>query len=262
MYSADLTREFLNIAYSWMNLAPINTVEHYRRAAYLGYNALKGDVQPTKDNGLVMCHDKGFTLNSEGRIVRYDRQEHILIRDMTQDEVLRLTHEAYADTVGYHAHTCTFDDFVRVCREEDRICYPVIRDERMDVVLPELFKTLDRYGYREKTMINSMTYSSAQAARAYDPDIALCYTLNHGEVMTREHVDMVLELGNAMLDGFLCPGDNWRGLLEESRDAIEYAKEKGVPLMMAQVFTAEQYTTCREWGFTGFHIVLPILDKV
>ncbi len=52
----------LNIVYSDLLFAPMNSAEQYQLAAHLGFDALRGDVRITADGGLVMCHDEGITL--------------------------------------------------------------------------------------------------------------------------------------------------------------------------------------------------------
>ncbi len=257
--NALFDREIVNVAYSTIGVAPINTVEHYLTASKLGFNALKSDVRITKDNVLVMCHDAGFTFDNNGRIDHFVRDNNRKIIDMTADEVLKLEHSEFVDELGHYAHPCTFEDFVKVCRENGKICYPVIREEYMDQVLPALYEVIYRYRMENNTIINSMCYASSMAARQYDKDIMLCYTL-HGDVpITREDIDKTAALGNAVLCGFnFCRKGDW--VFDESqKDAMEYARKKNIRVWQAQVRKYAQYSECIERGITGFHIVKPYL---
>ena len=259
--NALLDREIVNIAYSTIGISPINTVEHYLTASRLGFNALKSDVRITKDNVLLMCHDPGFTFDENGRIASFDRENNRKISDMTADEVLKLEHSTFADKLGHYAHPCTFKDFVKVCRENGKICYPVIREEYMDRVIPALFEVIYRYRMENNTVINSMCYESSVAARKYDKDIILCYTLHGGVQFCQEHLDMTEALGNAVLCGFHYSehrGRSW-DFDESQKNAMTYAQSKGIRIWQAQVHRYSDYVECMDRGVTGFQITKPYL---
>lgn len=265
MQKAAFDGQILNIAYSGIGIThcPTNTMEHFLTACKLGFNTLKGDICPTLDGGLIMCHDKGYTLNEQGRIVRFDKDNCRLISQMTTEEVLALEHEAFHEELGHYAHPCTLEQFVFICKEHGMICYPTIRDENMEVVVPALLSVLDKYHMRSCTIINSMKYSSLEMVRNFDRDIMLCFTLRGGELFTKEHVDKVILLGNAMLDGFhfrdRCTSKESFGLIEEGREALAYAKANDIRLCEAQVRTYRDYYKAIQMGINGFHIKNPIL---
>lgn len=247
------------IAYSTIGLAPINTREHYLTAAHLGFPSLKGDVRPTKDGGVIMCHDSFFTFDEEGNILPPNRADCTQILDLTTDDILSRVHKNGADRLGHAARVCTMEEYIAICRDTDTICYPTVRDERLDVVLPELFRLLRKYSMTGRTIINSMSYDTLVEARKMNADIALCYTLNGRRAVTREHVDKTIALGRAVLDAFIFPFEERWELMEQSRDAIAYAQEQQVPLYMAQVSTHEDYQRLIHEGFVGFHVTAPYL---
>lgn len=148
----------LNIAYSALKdtQCPPNTVELYKKACTLGFNALKGDVRPTLDGNLVMCHDGGFTLNEQGRIVGYDSNNCVLISEMTTEEVQALEYEDWHEELGYYAHPATFEQFVQVCKENGEICHPTLRDGNVEVVIKKTLEVLKKYGMESQTIVNSM----------------------------------------------------------------------------------------------------------
>lgn len=257
-----LDRQILNIAYS--NLedthCPINTMEHYLTACKLGFNALKGDVRPTSDGYLVMCHDLGITLNEEGRITKFDPKNCKKILEMTLEELLSLEHEAYHKELGHYAHLCTFDQFAEICKEHGMICHPTLRDENVDVVIAQVLKVLKKYDMTKSTIVNSMTLSTLQRFREYNREIMLCYTLKGGHQITKEHVDSVIALENAVLDGFNLPLDNCYEIIEAAKDAIMYAKENDIRLFQAHPCDYKKYYWAIQQGFAGFHITRPILS--
>jgi glycerophosphoryl diester phosphodiesterase len=58
------TDNVLKISYSTLPGLPIpwNTAELYEEAARLGFDGIKGDVTPTRDGRLIMCHDSFFSM--------------------------------------------------------------------------------------------------------------------------------------------------------------------------------------------------------
>lgn len=253
--------KIVNIAYSVLDSTdcPINTMEHYLTACKLGFNALKGDVRPTADGGLVMCHDVGFTLDENNRIIKFDRGNHILISEMTLEQVLALEHEQFHRELGHYAHPCTFEQFVEICKEYGMICHPTIRDENMKAVVPEVLNILNKYSMRSRTILNSMTLSSLHTVREYDKEIMVCYTLPGRQQITRAHVDDAAALGNAVLDGFNYPFPDAREKIEAASEAIAYARERDVRLFQAQIPTYKDYRDAIGLGFVGFHITRPFL---
>lgn len=78
---ARFDSSFNYIAYSSVtgSEGAINTAEHYTWAAKQGFTALKGDVRPTFDDELIMCHDAGFTVSVDNLSV--DNSEGFLVND-------------------------------------------------------------------------------------------------------------------------------------------------------------------------------------
>ena len=214
-------RTIMNTAYSGIRLAPINTAEHYHLAAHLGFNALKGDVRITSDGQLVMCHDWGFTLDENGRIGPYNRNNDIKILDMTFRQVMALEYAADFDVMGHYARVCTFDTFVRICKEQGMICYATLRNDRIPEVVRGVLDTLRKYHMTEHCVINSFTLETLREVRKYNRTITLSQVYDHRKPITVENVENVTALGNAMLTGFLYPAENGLELWEQSREAVE-----------------------------------------
>lgn len=193
------------LGYSEVNGSPgyvINTAEMYNYVGQNAYDGIKGDVRITSDNVLVMCHDAGFTFNGNGEIIAYNSSNCTLIKDMTFAQVQQLAFAQKTDA-GADMHVPTFDDFVRICKKWGKFCFATIRDADMDIILPLMFETLDKYSMRENTIVNSMTYNSLVALREIDTNIPIIYTINvlntHLEM---SHVKKVSVLGNSGLGFF------------------------------------------------------------
>ena len=61
-------KPFNYISYSRLfeDAGSVNTAEHYRYCGSLPFTSIKGDIRPTIDGGIIMCHDPGFTLDENG----------------------------------------------------------------------------------------------------------------------------------------------------------------------------------------------------
>lgn len=251
--------KMLNIGYSTINFAPINTLENYLSVWKCGFNACKGDVRITYDNKLIMCHDAGFTIIDGLIAADYDSSNQSLIRNMYYDDCMDLRYAAKASYLGYNARVADFESYICICKEKDMIPFITIRDYNIDKVLEVMLPILAKYELTYDCIINSMTYDSLVKLRSVNKDIYATYTLNAGQVATISDVDKCLELGNCGLTIFTEPtGGN--GVITSSQEALDYAKSVGVATMNGQVSTIERYKDLIRKGFSGFHINKPILD--
>ena len=189
---------FNYISYSRINGVAhwYNTEQHYLYCAQKDFTSIKGDVRITSDGKLVMCHDAGFTFNENGKITRYDSTNCTLIRDLTEAECLALQY-ATGDT-----YVCTFENYISVCKEYDKIAFITIRDEYMDELVPEMMRILKKYVMTNRCIVNSFTYSSLQAVRNAAPSMMLSHVQGYKAGVTIEAIDGAAALGNCLVNGF------------------------------------------------------------
>lgn len=251
--------EVMNTAYSTIGLAPINSVEHFHLAAHLGFNALKGDVRITADDKLIMCHDAGFTLDSDGRVTNYNSSESIVIKDTNYADLMALKYVANNGVLGHYAKVCDFDTFVRVCKETGKIAYITLRENKIPALVSTMMATLRKYRMEDHCMVNSYTLAALQEVRKYSDTIPVSMVINLGTVLTREMVDKVIPLGNSTVTMFLYPTDNPLELWNQSADALAYAAENDVQIHMAQVGSYSDYADMVQRGVQGFHLLHPFL---
>lgn len=242
----------LNIAYSSLNdNCPINTFEHFEAAIHYGFNALKTDVRLTKDGELVLCHDPGFTLNAEGRIISYNQKEYRKIHDMTLDEVLSLEHEAYHEQLGYYAHPTTLIKFLELCVEHDAIPYITVRNEYQERTVAQIKTLLESYGLIDRAILNNYPPSTGtcKTIRNYLPYIAISYTIGRNTTITREHIETINALGNAVL----CVQRD--RLMEMSESIWEYSRIKGIRIYGCEIEKKSDYELFIAKGCKGFQIL-------
>lgn len=260
MLSRDKARfdnSFNYIAYSAMyetsNCSP-NTAEHFSWCAKQGYTAIKGDVRPTADGGLIMCHDTGFTFDAEGRITpTFDANNCSLIHNLTTDQCLAYEHRHTLQ------HPCTLDTFVKICKKHGKIAFITIRDEYIDEVVPALFSILDKYHMRKRCIINSFTFASLKAVREVDDNITLHQVLNRGETISTVAINRAIQLGNCTIGGFSFPNDGRFEAIDKA--AVAYAKENDIRLYQGQVDSMDDIDLLMEYGISGAQmLIVPALE--
>lgn len=247
----------INIAYSSIGIAPINTAEHFITAAKLGFNALKTDVAVTSDNVLICCHDAGFTFDDNGRITSYNSANNTPINNMTWEQISQLEYAANYDRLGHYAKICTIEEYLKICLEFSKIPYITIRGTirnlmQFDVVLPLIITLLKKYNLLHTAILNKFDTSKelCQQIRDYNKDVNICYTLYDN--LTIDGVDFVNSLGNA------CIAINY-DYADTATEAIEYAKSLGIPVMAHGVYNETQYKEAISRGLLGGQIGAPIL---
>ena len=241
----------LDIAYSSLNdNCPINTLEHFEAAVQYGFNALKTDLRLTKDGALVLCHDPGFTLNSEGRIISYDEKNHRKIHDMTLNEVISLEHDAFHEQLGYYAHPTTLKAFLELCVQNNVIPYITIRNEYEDETVTIIKSLLESYNLTDRAIINNYppSVNTCNEIRRKLPYISICYTKGNGIPITKDIINIVDALGNAVL----CIQ---RDRLQEMSESIwEYSRKKGIRIYGCEIREKADYDLFIAKGCKGFQI--------
>lgn len=251
MHKARFDNSFNYIAYSQVtgSAGKINTAEHYEWAAKQGFTAIKGDVQPTLDGKLVMCHDNGFTLTSDGYITSYNADTATPIHDMTYAECLALQH------IGAEQfNVCSFDQFIKICKKYGKIAFITVRDAYIDEVVSAMFAVLDKYKMRDRCIVNSFTLATLQAVREVDGTIMLSQVLDTSASITSAAIDRAVSLGNCMISGFDFP--SFGRFDDITEDVIAYAKEKDIRLYQAQVNSMEDIDVLMEYGITGAQMTI------
>lgn len=248
-HKARFDSSFNYVAYSsvYKSVGAINTAEHYAWCAKQGFTSLKGDVQPTSDGKIIMCHDSGFTLDGNGRISTYDSANATAIHDMTEEQCLALQH-------ANGNHVCNFDAFIKICKKYGKIAYITIRDKFVDEFVDTMLQTLDKYNMRTRCIVNSFTLSSLQTVRAADDTIMLSQVLPTSETISTKHIDNAVNLGNCMICGFDFPRFGTFDALSE--DVLRYARQKDIRLYEAQVDSMEDVDKLIEFGIAGAHMTV------
>ena len=216
----------------------INTAEMYNYVGSQIYDGIKGDVRITSDNQLVMCHDAGFTLNSDGEIISFDSNNYTPIRNMTLAQIEELVF-AQRTSDNTDMKVPTFDEFASICKKYGKICFATLRDENVETILPLVFSTLDKYNIRDNTIINSLSYDTIIATRKADKRITACYTVNYRNIsigIGYLELAKAAQIGNCIFGFYAVNGGTASELeskLSTSQTMIELFHDFNIPIYCA-----------------------------
>lgn len=252
--TANFDGKLMQIAYSYVSGGgTTNSKEHYLHCAKNDYDAIKCDVRITSDNKLVLCHDAGYTLNSDGRIVTFDSSNCTLIRNMTYAQAMALEFNAMYG--GARCHPTDLDTFVKICKEYGKIAYITVRDEYMDAVAPLVASTIKKHGMSSRTIINSFTHSSLTAIRALDSELYLSYVFDPFTESSRSAAySQATAMENYMLCLYYSTGSHTLAELAGDADIkafITDCLDAGIRLCGAQCTDAGDIPSLLDLGFSG-----------
>ena len=244
---AKFDNSFNYVAYSKVidSQGAINTAEHFEWCAkHGGFTALKGDIQLTADNVLIMCHDIGFTFDENDRIVNYKAENSTLIHDLTAEYCLSREHQNGNKVID-------IDTYLFICKKYGMIPYITIRDQYINEIVPILLDKLKKYTLTDRAIINSFTLASLQAVRSADASITLSQVRYSNNAITKTTIDNAVALGNCQVCGFDFPNGSIANLTEE---IMSYAREKDIRIYEAQVGDLETLDALMKMGVSGAHI--------
>ena len=227
---------FLHISYSRIgSYGPANTKACFETAGFLGFDAIKGDIQVSADNVLIMCHDAGYSFDENGKIATsYDSSNGTLIRSMQSADILALEHSLF----NMGEHPCTVDDYLYICAKWGKIPFATIRDDDMDVVAPTLVTALKRWNLAHKAIVNSFNVESLKAIRNLDSNIWVNVVM--GRSLTKADIATAESLYPCTLSPYIGKTNNTQEELQAHynamADIVAECREKRIPVLTAGVY--------------------------
>lgn len=253
---------FNTIAYSRIdeNDAPINTAEHFMICGRMQcYTSLKADVRITKDYGLVLCHDEGFTLNEEGKIIDFDPKNQVLISNLSTEECLSLEHANYNES-EWQFKVTDFETYIMICKRCGKIPFITVRDQSIDTTVEQMLPILEKYDLIDKCIINSFTTETLIRFRKANKDIMLSKVLNKFEKLTKEVIDWAIEMDNCLITLYDLPEADLNQI-EENKEMILYANNNNVMIYEA-ISTFDNAEELISIGIQGGQFTVPVEDTV
>ncbi len=225
--------KFNIIAYSQLygEEAPINSAEHFEYCAQMDcFTSIKADVRITKDDGLILCHDKGFTLNKEGKITGYNQHKQVLITNLTTEQCLSLEYENYYNDNSYKV--TDFETYIRICKKYNKIPFITVRDEKINIIVSKMIPILEKYDLVEKCIINSFTKETLEQFRKANKNIMLSNVLDPKATLTKEDIDWAIKMGNCLINLYDFPPVEL-SKTEKNNEFIQYARMNDVMIYEA-----------------------------
>ncbi|MBR3274259.1 MAG: hypothetical protein IKF98_10130 [Clostridia bacterium] len=258
------TGDFEYIAYSGILGEPrihMNSkefFEHYSTGNY-AFSIMKGDVRPTADHGIVMCHDASFTLNSQGRITAHDRKNCVNIHDLTLEQCLSLRYDNIFD--GQYTSMCDFETYISTCARNNKWAYITIRDEYIPEMLDTMIPLIYRYGMQHRCIVNSFELDSLKMVKQVDPSIRLSWVITNRK-LTTDIVDQAAALGNCALTLYsFKDGLDRLELLALYEYEIIYAQSKDIPLYAAIARIPSKVERLKRLGIRGAQFIVSVYDN-
>lgn len=256
---AAFEEEPLRIAYSAIWVDKINTATHWLFAADMGFNVLKGDVEITSDNKLIMCHDPGFTFDGNGRITAYDESNNTTIVSMTYATARGYVYADNPTRYGDYCPVADIDDFLGICKEKGKIAFVTIRGTNTATVVDVLADAIIKHGMESRVIINALSSSLLETVRANHKcdNIAMNYIADIDTAITNANVDTCVSLGRCFLSVWC---NSSTTVVDNSASAIAYAHQKGVPVLAGSIGTVEMWNYLLSHGIVGSQIYKPLFD--
>lgn len=232
---------FLHISYSRFGAyAPPNTKAAFETGGFFGFDAIKGDIQVSADNVLIMCHDPGFSFDDSRKIAaNYNSSNGILIRTMQSADILAREYAMY----GMGEHPCTVDDYLHICAKWGKIPFVTIRDDDMDIVAPTLVNALKRWNLAHKAIVNSFNVESLKAVRRLDSNIWVNVVM--GRTLTSADVATAENLYPCTLSPYIASttasAEELQAHYDAMADVVAECRSKRIPVLSGGVYNRMQY---------------------
>ena len=134
---------------------PENTMPAFKYAVELGCDMLETDLHMTKDGHLVLIHDTDVKRTTDGSGS---------VNEMTLEEVRKLDAGSWKDPKFAGTKVPTLEEFLEFVSKTDLTVNWELKDYPMDVgddlafeAADKLIEMIERYGMREKSMIDSFS---------------------------------------------------------------------------------------------------------
>ncbi|WP_174614876.1 glycerophosphodiester phosphodiesterase [Virgibacillus ihumii] len=149
-----------------MTEAPENTIPAFQKALEHGAQAIELDVQLTKDDELVVCHDHHFR--------RYNKNVKGKIRSFTLEEIKQIDVGSKKGEEFAGISLPTLEEVLNLCPSEIMLNVeikniPVIYEGIEDI----LIHTLDRHHRLDNVIISSFDHVALKKVQEINPEIPL-----------------------------------------------------------------------------------------
>ncbi|WP_404455625.1 glycerophosphodiester phosphodiesterase [Virgibacillus necropolis] len=146
--------------------APENTVPAFEKAIKHGTEGIELDVQLTKDNKLVVCHDHKFT--------KYNKDVKGRIRDFTLEEIRQIDVGSKFSTEFKGVTLPTLEEVLEICPSDVKLNVEI---KNIPVIYPGieeiLLDCLRSYDRLDNLVISSFDHVALEKIQQLAPDVEL-----------------------------------------------------------------------------------------
>lgn len=241
--------ERLDVAYSSIDDGcHINSMEHFRAAIDAGFNCLKADMNITSDGVVVLCHDRGFTFDGNGRIGKFDRNNNTVIRSLSWKQIRAMEYAAGKAEKGTYPKVATLEQLAQLCRKTGVWMYITLRAYDQRETLSEVVRILRKYKMTDRCIINNYPPDEKTCAliREYLPEVPISFTTTSKMDVDSALVDRVAAYAPIMI----CANRNHI----PSPEVVSYAVGKGVRCLGWYPADAGVYAEWLSRGLSGAQI--------
>ena len=258
--SPEWWNKFLAISYSDIGVAHTNSLETFISAGHFGFPVCKGDVRPTSDNKLIMCHDGGFTFDGNGRITVYNSSDRTLIHNITHDTAVEYEYagQESATENNHYQKVTDIDAYLQVCKQYGMIAFITAREDYISTVCTELIAALKRNNMLNRAIINSYTAQTLSYIRMLDDNLPLSFVQSDNYNLGTARVNVARGYRNMAIT-LVSTEANMRTYLTGLASVIADANTKKVGIMYAQPKTMEDVMWLIQHGIMGAQIGRPCL---
>jgi len=144
---------------------PENSILAFSKAAEIGCNYVECDIQRTKDNVLVLCHDDSINRVSNGKGA---------IADMTYAELLQYNFGyPVAFQNKFNVPIASYEDFLKTCKDNNLYPHIELKIDLTDAQAQKLIDLTLRYLPPYHFCFHSYIYNPLQLIRKYNKKIIL-----------------------------------------------------------------------------------------
>ena len=274
----NIDKQINYIAYSYVSGSgcTINTQEAYVYHCKHGYTSIKGDMRLTSDHKIIMCHDAGFTFDSNGKITTYNSENAEPILNNTYSYWMS---KQYADGTG----VCDFDTFIKTCKSYGKTPFITLRQENTLVTdaedneqkaayivnIKKMLEILDKYNMRDNCIVNCTNYTPLWELRNhFDATIPMAFS--YGKITESDNklrIDQASNENQLKGDCIVIGGinDDVSNLDYTFDDgdgnmvtAMEYARRKGLRFYCYFVGSTQDALAAIEKGVTGMQMTCAV----
>lgn len=229
---------FVNYAHRGASAySPENTMISFRKALQLGANGIELDLQRTKDEKIVIFHDKNIDKKSNGKGK---------ISDYTYKELLDFDFGSWFDIKYKDERIVLFENFAKEFLSKNLTFAIELKQEGIEKDVLDIIK---KYATYDDIYITSFNFNALNNVRAIDPNIKLSWLIE--DRINIDNISKLLEINGIQI----CPNAE-----DVTIEDIKLANKSGVRVRLWGVSNEDIMRKAFNFNIDGMTVNFP--DKL